>query len=52
MLAYSNSEIGFRSRSRILPVAAEHSFVRVLWAKLQLKGGAYREQENVKSPIQ
>lgn len=37
MLAYSNSEIGFRSRSRILPAAAEDSFVSVPWAKPGLK---------------
>lgn len=41
MLAYSNSEIGFRSRSRILPAAAEDSFVSVPWAKLWLKGRLY-----------
>lgn len=51
MLAYSNSEIGFRSCSRILPAAAEDSFVSVLWAKPWLKGTLYHEEENISSTL-
>lgn len=51
MLAYSNGEIGFRSRSGILPAAAEDFFVSCPWAKLWLKETLHHEEENIKSPL-